>query len=66
MFHYNREGGVEFIKSIMYHPRVKFAFYTSRKFNNVISAFYKSFEKDYGHLYGKTVFIFGSEYNKPN
>lgn len=40
LFHYDREGGVEFIQKLMSHPRVTFAFYSSRKSFNVTGAIY--------------------------
>jgi len=64
-FHYFREGTIPFLKSIMCHPRVKFAFYSTIIRPNIMPIILKLFEKDQPLLQEYMKTVFDQSFNKP-
>lgn len=54
-FHYLRDGYLQFLRAIMQHPRVKFAFYSSIMRKNITPILLEAFKEDLG-LYNEFMF----------
>jgi len=63
-FVYKREGHLEFLRSLMSHPRVKFAFYSTIMRQNIMPIITKIFEPDMLLLQEHMSALFDQEYNR--
>lgn len=63
-FHYLREGYLAFLRSVMSHPRVKFAFYSTIMRHNIMPIISHLFEKDMLLFQNHMLALFDQEYNK--
>ena len=63
-FHYLREGNLAFLRSVMSHPRVKFAFYSTIMRQNITPIISYLFDKDMLLLQEHMMALFDQEYNR--
>jgi hypothetical protein len=64
-YHYFREGNLNFLKAIMSHPRVHFAFYSTIMRKNIMPIITNMFEKDKLLFKEHMMVLFDQEYNSP-
>ena len=62
--HYFREGQLPFLRALMSHPRVKFAFYSSIMRKNIMPIITKMFERDMLLFSNHMMALFDQDYNK--
>lgn len=63
-FHYFRDGHVEFLKALLCHPRVQFAFYSSIMRKNILPIIQNMFKDDMGYFQEHMLALFDQTYNR--
>mmetsp|Transcript_18955 Transcript_18955/g.32383 ORF Transcript_18955/g.32383 Transcript_18955/m.32383 type:complete len:152 (-) Transcript_18955:449-904(-) len=62
--HYFRDGFMSFLRALMTHPRVRFAFYSNIARQNILPIIQKMFKEDLGLIQEHLLAIFDGEYNE--
>lgn len=53
---------MEFLLALMRHPRIRVAFYSSMRMNNIMQILYELFKNNLGDLYESTLGVFDQQF----